>query len=87
MGFGRTPRHWRKNYGQRANIYLFDLKADPAEQNNVAGGYPERVAHFQQLLAEWQGRNAALATQLGSPTDQRQEDEELRRQLEALGYL
>ncbi len=87
LGFGRILRHWRKNYGQRANIYLFDLQADPAEQNNVAGAHPEHVARFQQLLAEWQGRNAALATQLGSPTDQRQEDEELRRQLEALGYL
>lgn len=87
LGFGRIWRYWRKNYRRGSNLYLFNLQSDPAEQTNVADAHPEKVAYFRQLLTEWQNENDALAQQLGNTAAQRQEDEDLRRQLEALGYL
>ena len=32
---------------------LYDLKADPREQNNIADIVPEQVAVMEEILADW----------------------------------
>ena len=33
---------------------LFDLRADPAEKNNIAAQHPEEVARLARQLRAWQ---------------------------------
>jgi arylsulfatase len=62
---------------------LYDLKADPGEQANLAAQLPGEVERLRGLLRAWARRNPRAP-------DQRTRDrldENLRRELEALGYL
>jgi arylsulfatase A-like enzyme len=58
---------------------LYDLAHDPGETRNLAAGQPARVAELRQRMRR---RFAGMANRL------RRQDipEELRKQLEALGY-
>ncbi len=39
---------------QEDELFLFNLKLDPQEQNNLAETHPERVQKLQKLYAEWE---------------------------------
>jgi len=80
-------RHIRRNYSTGPVEYLFDLKADPAEQHNLAVDRPDLVSHFRQILESWQQQNDTLAQQVGSSAYSYDESETLRRHLEQLGYM
>jgi uncharacterized sulfatase len=44
---------WKLQVNDRIDgDWLFDLKTDPTEQNNVAEREPERVAALRQFLAQ-----------------------------------
>jgi len=62
---------------------LYDLRADPAEQLNVAADHPDRVKSMSRLIAQWRQRQATLfradRIQEISPQD--------RAVLNALGYV
>ncbi len=61
---------------------LYSLNHDPGERRNLAGRRPETVARLRELLAD------RLQTLLPSPDGEALDvDDELRRRLEALGYL
>ncbi len=74
----------KKNAPSDAEEYfeLYDLLKDPAEQVDLAGGFPELVAALRQEMR-------ALRQGEGQLLDEVPEgiSPELRRQLEALGYL
>jgi arylsulfatase A-like enzyme/Tfp pilus assembly protein PilF len=69
---------------------LFDLKADPREQNDRAGdAAPSRTAELAAALEQSQLVNSTLAQQLGPAQDEGSVvlDEATQDQLEALGYI
>jgi arylsulfatase A-like enzyme len=61
---------------------LYDLSSDPEEQHDLAASHPEIVARLEQGLA---ARRDGLCS--GRPAQRQELDEDLRRQLEALGYV
>ena len=74
-----TAGNWRFVSGPKPALY--DLAADPGELVNRARAEPERVRALRRELARLAGR-----TRLAPPAEL-PHDEELRRQLESLGYL
>lgn len=83
----RSPRHFLRTYFGGSNEHLFDLEADPGEQNNLAAERPELVDHLQLALAAWEQQNAALAEHISILPYTYEESEVLRQHLERLGYL
>ena len=77
------PKH-RKGDHLEETVQLFDLTNDPLESTDIAEEYPELVAGFERRLqAIVQGTDVTAA-----PEEVPAEiDEELRKQLEALGYI
>ncbi|HVS13102.1 MAG TPA: sulfatase [Thermoanaerobaculia bacterium] len=71
-----------KDFYPIAERELYDLAADPGEQRDLAAAHPEIVERLERALAARRGGLCA-----GRPADRQQLDEELRRQLEALGYV
>ncbi|MDQ1348831.1 MAG: hypothetical protein QG573_2207, partial [Acidobacteriota bacterium] len=86
----RTPRFKfivsipRKSSSATGESYeIYDLKRDPAEQNNLAPGLPERVSELRKRIGKiMDGTDLALEEEV--PADI---DEDLRNQLKALGYI
>jgi hypothetical protein len=78
-GGGRGPR-WAG---------LWDTGSDPEERVDLTSSHPARAAYLEQLIASWLLEQIRLRDELGiSPAaDQGELPEELRRDLEALGYL
>ncbi len=74
-----TSGSWRYLSGPKPA--LFDLSADPGERVNRLRDAPERVRSLRKDLARFTAR-ARLAPPAEAP-----HDDELRRQLESLGYL
>jgi arylsulfatase A-like enzyme len=68
---------------------LYDLDADPAEQNNLAGGHLDQLVRFRRLVGEHRRTSANLAATLEADVEQTPtpDDAEMRRRLAALGYL
>ncbi len=87
LSLGRIWQHWRKMYTGGSSEFLFHLAHDPGEKHNLAAQQPARLQAMRQALATWQARNSHLATTIGSQAMSQEENEELRQQLAALGYL
>ena len=75
MGKGRG-RSWDVEY-------VFDLVSDPDEQHNLAGTDELEVAWLRTRLTAWVATQQALQP---VPGDQVMDDE-IKDQLEALGYI
>ena len=71
-------------YDLEESVQLFDLSSDPEELINIADENPDLVAGFERRL-----QDIVQGTDVTSAPDQVPEgiDEEVRRQLEALGYI
>ena len=69
---------------QGSEPMLFDLEADPGEQENLAPTRPEIVRRMTELLAE---RGLAGEVEPAAELEDDQIDEDLRRRLRALGYV
>ena len=65
-------------------VQLYDLRADPGEQQNLASHDEERVRHFHQQLVEYLDE-AQGTISIESATED--VDPALREQLRALGYV
>ena len=69
---------------------LFDLVSDPGELNDVAARRSERLRELATRLEAWHEENRALRNQIniaGTGVDRVVLDEEMKRGLEALGYI
>lgn len=81
----RTPR-WKlilSVAGSDRLVELYDLRADPGEQENIADRHPQVVERLERELRRWR---ADLQT-VESDAAPARLDEEERKRLEALGYL
>ena len=69
---------------------LFDLGSDPGELNDLAAQRAERLRALATRLEAWREENRALRSQIniaGSGVDRVVLDEEMKKGLEALGYI
>jgi arylsulfatase A-like enzyme len=64
---------------------LYDLRADPAEKQNVSGQYPQEVSRFQAQVEAHLRRVAETEPSTAAP--ELELDEEVTRRLRDLGYL
>jgi arylsulfatase A-like enzyme len=80
----RTADDEKLIWDSRGDHGLYDLAADPGEDANLAAQRPERAAELAGALAGWV-REHAVADPPSGP--QAPVGDEVRRQLEALGYL
>ncbi len=85
-GWGRGVKlsvrndRWKYIFSSDAPHELFDLEADPAEQNNVLGSQAERATELRELLEKH-------VADLPRTHDAQPLSDETRRALQALGYL
>jgi len=82
----RTGIDWGMGEGvgrTRDVEYVFDLQTDPEEMVNLAGEAPLEAAWLRSRLFAWIERGKLLEAK----GEEAELDEELRQQLEALGYL
>jgi len=69
---------------------LFDLGSDPGELHDVAAQRSERLRELATRIEAWHEKNRAFRNQIniaGTGVDRVVLDEEMRRGLEALGYI
>ncbi len=66
---------------------LYDLKDDPGETRDVAASNPEVVTSLRRLLGQQAERDRKLAERVGPAAPPTSLDEDLQRELRALGYL
>lgn len=83
LEFARTAT-WKliRQEGDRMRVELYDLVADPAEANDIAGEHPEVVRELSAQLDAWRRRS-----ELGNHTGSVQPPEAGLDQLRALGYI
>jgi len=80
----RTADDEKLIWDSRGDHGLYDLAADPGERANLAVERPERAAELAGVLAGWVGEQAGGDP---APGPAAAVGDEVRRQLEALGYL
>jgi arylsulfatase A-like enzyme len=87
----RTAQGLKLIYGfVEDEVLLFDLNADPAEQESLLDGKPSLGEPLRQRLGAWIESNQATRVALygeGGPDQEVVLDEETRERLEALGYI
>jgi len=66
---------------------LFDLETDPSEHDSVANKHPERTAQMHNLIDSWKEECTELRMTIGTDIKSVELDDEMRDQLEQLGYL
>ncbi|MEN8722404.1 MAG: sulfatase-like hydrolase/transferase [Alphaproteobacteria bacterium] len=74
---------WKLNVSTPNNgVWLYDLKNDPSEQNNLAEARPDKLAELQAALAEWNAEQAEprwpaqISTPINIDRDLSQPDQE-----------
>jgi hypothetical protein len=72
---------WKAYRPRGESLVLVDLDADPGEERDVAGEYPEIVEAIEARLAVLSSALAATSVERAGPT------EEDKRRLRSLGYL
>lgn len=80
----RHPRHYWQRYRYDDRERLYDLAADPGENDNVARSDPDRAAELESELDEW----LAACEEYRDVTDDRRAeiDDRTKEQLRELGY-
>lgn len=78
-----TTKRWKFFSVEEGEDELYDLEVDPWELDNVIGQYPEIAARMSSQLE----KSVREAYSNGKKDAPAQVDPELRRQLEALGYV
>jgi arylsulfatase len=86
--YALTSPQWRYHYTPEKPELLFDRRLDPHELHNVVGEFPAQAEKLRrrtlELVAELKARGDRLRTGDAEPL---QLDPQLRREMEALGYL
>ncbi len=71
---------------QKGTEYFYDLRKDPNQETNISHTATRSLQSMKQLLAAYVQKSTSLTEWAKSKQD-KQETEELREQLKALGYL
>ena len=80
-------RGWKLIYGLvDKKVELYNLLADPDEQNNLAEDEPARVEEYMHLLRQWMAQVVETAESLPRSLPLTREDERLRALLREGGY-
>jgi hypothetical protein len=74
----------KKLTGKASEDWLYDLETDPQETRDVSAEHPEIYEGLLKLLETLMKGNMALSA--GYQAGEAEIDDELRQQLEALGY-
>ena len=82
----QTERFKLERSGVPATEKLFDLERDPREERDVSAEHPDELARHRALLRPF-AEQAARAWDRAGPGTTRPLDDDMRRQLEALGYV
>lgn len=82
----RNPGYYLKRYRHRENRFLYDLEADPNENENLVAKYPEKAHELRTRLEDWIERGEQLHERLSRFGDL-DIDSETTEQLRQLGYV
>jgi len=83
----RTAR-WRLVLRESdGEAWLYDLLGDPGERTNVADRFPDVASELREQVRAQHARDVALRDVVSGEVEPAEIDPELRRELEALGYL
>jgi arylsulfatase A-like enzyme len=80
----RTADDEKFIWDSKGEHHLYDLRADPEETRNLALERPDRAAELAGSLARWVQQHGESAD---APPPTAPIEDEVRRQLEAMGYL
>ncbi len=84
MRFGDMKIH---HYEMENNTELYDLAADPGEHDELSEQMPSLAAYLLQQMRLRQSLSAKLRSIAGTTDGLMEMDEEMRRELRALGYI
>jgi arylsulfatase A-like enzyme len=83
----RSPQHFLRSYIRSSrNEYLFDLRVDEKEENNLAGSRRDLIERYRDILEEWERENEDLVRILGEEVYTIEEGRVLKEHLRNLGY-
>lgn len=82
----RNPRYYLQRYLHNNNKFLFNMEADPNEEDNLINEKSEKVQELQTLLEDWIKEGEELNEQLSQNKDL-DIDSETSEQLKQLGYV
>ncbi len=83
----RNPMWLLKRYGRLKREMLFNKHGDPGENDNVISQHQHEVAPMQLQLADWLKECQKIADAYVSGYESNEDDETMRKHLQALGYL
>jgi hypothetical protein len=83
----RNPMWLLKRYGRLKGEMLFNKHSDPGENKNVISERQDVLAKMQVHLAEWLEECNKVAETYVSGYKSQEDDEIMRKHLQALGYL
>ncbi len=79
-----TSEGWSLMYAETAPDELYHIALDPDEKSDLIGSEPEQVARLRALLADWERSARPHDSTDGLEAD---EDPQVRKRLEGLGYF
>ena len=83
----RNPLYMIKRYGHLETRQLFNLESDPGEKQNLVEKEPEIVEKMERLLLDWENDCSSQSIARSPNGLNLQEEEIIRQQLRALGYM
>ncbi len=85
-GKKRGLEYMKMRYGHKQDPELYNIKDDPAEQENIAGSSPV-AQEMERLLQEWEAKHRPLYAQQDRVKEQGKISEDMLDGLKALGYV
>lgn len=83
----RNPLYMLKRYGKLEARQLYNLESDPDENRNLVEEEPEIVEKMEKILLDWENDCRKQPLPRSPFESDREEEEIIRQQLKALGYL
>ncbi len=83
----RNPLWLLKRYGRLQGEMLYHLQSDPGENENLVSERPDVLSRMQMKLSSWLDECRKIADEYVTGYESGDDDEIMRRHLQALGYL
>lgn len=75
-------KYYRERKNLKKNVFLFDLKKDPLEKNNIVNDFPEIVESMEEILKRFSTTKKAIEIK-----ENVKEEEEIANELKKMGYM